>query len=217
VILVESLNAGAAWPALATSARMPVRASAVRSGSSLCRPSGDDARCNGVPARDAPRAGARCAWRSGARPLCTNAAALSSSTSAQDRLGGVAGGFAELLLHRAPDLVARGRGDHARVNARAISSPISPPVAPCSPPRSRQLEVGQVDALGRARRGPAEEDLAARERELADREALRLAARAGLVALARAGGDVARDALDVRAARPRGARSDTVASPTARS
>src|SRR5262245_60574143 len=64
-----------------------------------------------------------------------------------------------------------------------------------------ELEAGQVHALGALGAGVREKDLAARERELADREALRVLARRGLrLAAIRPAPDVAGDLLDVRSA-----------------
>src|SRR5262249_34294082 len=64
-----------------------------------------------------------------------------------------------------------------------------------------QLEVGQLDALGVLEPRAREEDLAARECELADLEPLRLHARTRIV-LAAVGSarDLSRDVLEVRAA-----------------
>ena len=93
---------------------------------------------------------------------------------AQDRLGGVSRRLAELLLDRAPELVPRGRGDHApRERARDLLADLSA-ARTLFAADVVQLEVGQMDALAALDTRARDEDLAARERELPDREALRL-------------------------------------------
>ena len=107
----------------------------------------------------------------------TNRARGSLEHVAQNRLRGVACRSAQLLLDRAPDLVARGRGEHApRERARDLFADLTTRLAALAA-EITQLEVGQVHALGLLGARMREEDLAARERELADREALGLTAR----------------------------------------
>src|SRR5262245_29490940 len=119
---------------------------------------------------------------------------------AQDRLGGVARSPAELLLDRTPHLVARGRGEHApRERARDLLADLAAGRAVFAA-EVVQLEIGQVHALRVLGAGRDDKDLAARKRELVDREAVRLARGLGLRFRLRPARDMAAEVLDVRAA-----------------